>query len=168
MVNLLCCCVNWDAWNAIATTCTCIAAAVIAWFQYKTGSNHQKEATRSKILADYNWHYMQNNSIRVVIRALIDKKFGEDKVHIYDIEIFLRFFEELYLLIHSENRMKPEIARYMFSYYAILAWDSDELWGRLASANNTSIEAERSSEDWTMFRSFVEEMKTINSKSITI
>lgn len=168
---VICMCVNWEAWNAIATTIACvvaIAAALIAWYQYNSASEHQRESTRSKILADYNWHYMQNRSIELVVKALIDKDFEKHKVHVYDIELFLRFFEELYLLIHSKNRMKPEIAKSMFSYYAILAWDTNDLWQKLATSNKTTIDVERNSEDWLLFRLFVNEMKNMNIKNLSI
>lgn len=109
---------------------------------------------------------MQNRSIQLVIKALLDNDFTY--LHAYDIEIFMRFFEELYLLIHLENRMKKEISKYMFSSYAILAWDSEPFWQSLSDMTHVSVETLKTSSDWTMFRKYVEEMKTINIDSLTI
>lgn len=148
MVNIMCCYINWEALSALAATFTfftAVLAALFAWYQYKGESHRLKEATRSKILADYNWHYMQNKSIQLVIKALLDNDFSH--LHAYDIEIFMRFFEKLYLLIHSENRMKKEISKYMFSYYAILAWDSESFWQRLSESTQISVKNLQDSED---------------------
>lgn len=162
---------NWNvlaALSSFGTFAVSVFAAYYAFKQYRSQSKHTKVATRSKILADYNWHYMQNKSIQIVIRALLKKDFS--KVQAYDIEIFMRFFEELYLLMHSENRMKKEISKYMFSYYAILAWDSENFWQRLSETTLESVESLQSAEDWTLFRKYVEEMRiiTFNINSIKI
>lgn len=167
MVNVLS--INWNAVVAIANSASAIIAlgtVIFAWHKFEKEKKDNKEATRSRILADYNWHYMQNNSVKTIIKALLDNNYSE--VHLYDIEMFLRFYEELYLLIHSENRMKMEVAKYMFSYYAIEAWGKEEFWQRMSEMSGESVEALRSSEDWSMYRKFVFEMKNINVKSITI
>lgn len=167
MVNLFC--VNWGAWNAIVSTITCCvaaSAAIIAYFQYKSSSEHQKEATRSRILADYNRFYASNNSIKLVIKAIINRNYNE--VHPYDLEIFLRFYEEIFLLVHTKNRMKGEIAKYMFSFYAIAAWDDDRFWDKLIDEEHPTIDSVKTAEEWTLYRKFVEEMKTININNIKI
>lgn len=167
MVNVLS--INWNAIAAIANSASAVIAVltvVFAWYKFEKEKKNNKEATRSRILAEYNWHYMQNISMRKVIKALLDDDFS--KVHVYDMEMFLRFYEELYLLIHSENRMKMEVAKYMFSYYATEAWGKEEFWQRMSEMSGESVEALRSSDDWSMYRKFVFEMKNINVKSITI
>lgn len=162
-------CINWDAVTAIATSITCFVAfgsAITAGYQYWKESHRLKEATRSRILADYNWHFIQNNSIQKVTKALLDDNFNS--VHIYDLEVFMHFFEELYLLIHSEGRMKPEIAKYMFSYYALQAWNSNQFWLKYTNNNESKIVEEMNSEDWILFRKFVEEMRDLSVKNISI
>lgn len=162
MVNLLC--IGWGTVSSIGTLLVAIIAAIIAFIQYKSESSAAKEATRSKILEDYNWHYMQNSSIKRVVKSLIDDNFEDSQIHKYDLEIFMRFFEEIYLLIHSKNRMKAEVAKYMFSYYAIMAWTSEKFWQKLCNDDINEIEIERNSEHWFIFRKFVEEMRNISNK----
>lgn len=167
MVNMLC--VNWNVVAALANVGSAIIAlgtVCFAWSKFKKENKNNKEATRSRILADYNWHYIQNTSMRKVIKALLDDDFS--KVHVYDMEMFLRFYEELYLLIHSENRMKKEVAKYMFAYYAIEAWNKEVFWQKMSEMSGESVEALRSSNNWIMYRDFVFEMKNVSVKSITI
>lgn len=161
--------INWEAFTAIASCCTAVVSVVAACYakqQYNSQSKHTREATRSKILEDYNWHFMTSNSIKVVIKSLLDNDYSN--LHAYDMEMFMRFYEELYLLIHSENRMKMEIARYMFSYYAIMAWDSESFWNRLSETTHENVDSIKGAEGWRMFRNFVEEMRTVNVEYITI
>lgn len=54
---VICMTINWAAWSAISSLGTfivAIVAAIIVFCQYKGESKRVKEATRSKILADYN------------------------------------------------------------------------------------------------------------------
>lgn len=149
--------------SSLITALAAVGAGIYAVYQYKQESLRQKEATRSKILADYNWHFMQNKSIQNVINALIEDKY--DKVSIYDIEIFFRFYEEIYILIHSNNRMKPEIAKYMFAYYAIAAWENESILKVLNDSMHDSCQSVKVSEHWSIFRMFVKEMKAIKSNT---
>ena len=69
----------WDAIAAIGSISSAIISFIAVysvWLQYKKESANNKQATRSRILADYNWHYMQNNSIKNVIVALHKNDFA--------------------------------------------------------------------------------------------
>lgn len=162
-------CIQWNLWAEISTVVTGIVAlgsAGFAIYQFCKQTKANKEATRSRILADYNRFYASNSSIKIVIKSILDGNFQQ--LHTYDIEIFLRFYEEIYLLIHSENRMKAEIAKYMFSHYAIAAWDEEQLWTKLIDESHPTIDSVKTAEEWVLYKKFVEEMKTINSKTIKI
>lgn len=43
---------------------------------------------------------------------------------------FLTFFEEIALMMHS-SLIRKEVAHYMFGYYAIRCWKSDNFWSNL-------------------------------------
>ena len=131
---------------------------------------------RNRMLAEYNQRYSQNTSIQKVVKALMKDNF--EGVEAYDAEMFMRFFDELQLLIKSDNKMKKEIACYMFSYYANKASKSDKfkeiLDGKVdgdkdhsaknteennAHPNNQITIHEIDSDDWALFNEFVAEMK---------
>jgi alpha-D-ribose 1-methylphosphonate 5-triphosphate diphosphatase PhnM len=63
------------------------------------------------------------------------------------------FYEDIALAVNS-RLMKKEVAHYMFAYYALRCWDSDNFW----------TDMNRDSHYWTLFRYFVREMKAIEEK----
>jgi hypothetical protein len=60
----------------------------------------------------------------------------------------LGLFEEVALMMNSKL-IRPDVAHYMFGYYALRCWDSANFW---SDVNRDSIY-------WALFRSFVEAMK---------
>ncbi len=74
-------------------------------------------------------------------------------VPIKDKSSFLRFFEEVALMIQS-GLLKKDVAHYMFGYYAIRCWDSDLFWTNL----------NRKGPYWSLFREFAQEMSKIEDQ----
>jgi len=70
---------------------------------------------------------------------------------------FLRFYEDINLIMNS-GLMKPEIAHYMFSYYAIKCYNSEVFWHDI---NRNAIY-------WQAFNDFVSKMKEIEMKNLNI
>jgi hypothetical protein len=64
---------------------------------------------------------------------------------------FLGFYEEIALLVNS-RLMKKHVAHYMFAYYAIRCWESDNFWQN---------QMNRDSPYWALFRYFVSQMAEI-------
>ncbi|MBA2491984.1 MAG: hypothetical protein H0V34_09855 [Gammaproteobacteria bacterium] len=62
----------------------------------------------------------------------------------------LGFFEEISLMMNS-GLIRKAVAHYMFGYYAIRCWDSKHFW----------CDIEKNSIYWTVFREFVEDMKSM-------
>lgn len=63
---------------------------------------------------------------------------------------FLGFFEEVALMMNS-NLIKKEVAHYMFGYYAIQCWRSDNFWK----------DVNRESVYWSVFRDFSSQMEKL-------
>lgn len=61
---------------------------------------------------------------------------------------YLGLFEEVAIAMNS-GLIKPQVAHYMFGYYALLCWKSDDFW---ANVN-------RLSDYWSLFNDFCEQMK---------
>ena len=69
---------------------------------------------------------------------------------------YLGFFEEIALMVNS-GLIKGEVAYYMFGYYAIKCWKSDNFW-KIKSKNGKSQYINRESQYWILFKKFVEKM----------
>ncbi len=65
---------------------------------------------------------------------------------------FLGLFEEISLMLNS-NLLSKEVAHYMFGYYAIRCWHSDNFWH---DVNRDSIY-------WIVFKKFATDMKIIEN-----
>jgi hypothetical protein len=61
---------------------------------------------------------------------------------------YLGLFEEIAIAMNS-GLIKPEVAHYMFGYYALLCWESEEFW----------TDVNRLSDYWSLFADFCGQMK---------
>ena len=64
---------------------------------------------------------------------------------------FLGFFEELALMANSKL-IKRRVAHYMFGYYALRCWQSQNFW----------IDIERQSIYWALFKDFAQQMEDVD------
>ena len=62
---------------------------------------------------------------------------------------YLGLFEEVAIAMNS-GLIRPQVAHYMFGYYAILCWESDEFWR----------DVNRLSPYWSLFEDFYGQMKS--------
>ena len=69
---------------------------------------------------------------------------------------FLGLFEEVALMMQSKL-IRREVAHYMFGYYAILCWESDNFWFNPAGGPYLT----RDSPYWRVFREFVTQMRQV-------
>ena len=93
------------------------------------------------------------------ISALLNDSMENPELKRFDKKLrgdYATFFEELALLRNS-GLLKKELACYMFSYDAILCWDSKVFWDGMSKDDRY----------WGILRKFVEEMKE-GSKSLDI
>jgi len=63
-------------------------------------------------------------------------------------EEFAAFLEDVAMTV-SSDAMKPDVAHYMFGYYAICCWENDVFWTDL----------DRNTPYWALLGEFVEKMK---------
>lgn len=68
----------------------------------------------------------------------------EDKIDL------LGFYEDVALMVNS-GLIREHVAHYMFAYYALRCWESDNFW----------YDVNRYSSYWALFRDFVERMQKI-------
>jgi hypothetical protein len=68
---------------------------------------------------------------------------------------FIGFYEDIALAVNS-GLLRPEVAHYMFAYYALRCWGSDNFWCD-DSVNRESVY-------WSLFRDFVDKMQIAEAK----
>ncbi len=66
---------------------------------------------------------------------------------------FLAFFESVALMVNS-RLLREDVAQYMFSYYAILCYESRNFWSDIS----------KESQYWSLFCSFARRMKALESR----
>lgn len=133
------------------TTLIALGALIFSYIQIKS----YKKQGRIELLTDYNKRFSENDDLKVVGKYL-EKECGLK--HHYEVpepddhqvEMFMRFFEEIELLI-SERAMDEDIVYYMFSYYALEFEKRRNKWKRV----------DYESGDWKYFRMFISRMKRI-------
>lgn len=85
-----------------------------------------------------------------------------DNLSLYEKLMFLQFYKELFLLIQSNNRMKREVASFMFAKYAEDILNCDNFWNPHMK-RNCLPEKEK-----IQLKLFVDEVKQYNIKTLTI
>lgn len=103
---------------------------------------------RSELLDNYRIKFEMNKDLKSILKKLDDDSDKLDKVERIERYHFLGIYEELALLMNS-GLIKPEIAYYMFGYFAIKCWENDSFWKGL----------DKNSHNWLVFKGFVEKMK---------
>ena len=89
-----------------------IIAGIVSWFEYKS----HKEKEDNKLFSQLNRRYEKNRSIQRVVRYLRDVEATNKEPNLYELELFLRFFEELGLYMET-NSIDIERVDSFFGYY---------------------------------------------------
>lgn len=142
--------------KTVATVGTAIIAAVTilkGYAEYKLSAVQK----RVELFEKYHQKLKGNETFKRIIELLEDDSTDIINVPRTDRYFYLGYFEEIALLVNS-GILKPEIAHYMFAYYAKLCWTNDNFWHDI---NRNSIY-------WRVFREFVEQMIKLEEKNMTI
>ena len=117
MLTFCCCDINLGDVAEIFTCFLAFLAFILSCIEYR----NYKKRERINILTQLNMRYTTNEDIRSVVKyleALEDKK-DESLPEIHEIEMFMRFFEEIDCLIQAKS-IKENIVYYMFGHYVLL------------------------------------------------
>lgn len=138
---------------------TSLAAALFAVLEY----NRHKQEQRTKLLCEYNQRYSTDRNIESIIEWMlqialtndegdiigVNKNIKNNPPGIHKKEMFMRFFEELYMQI-KDGRLNENNIKRMFSYYAL----------RFATYEDFRSDIKDYEKDeWSDFREFVKLMK---------
>lgn len=110
----------------------------------------------------YNERYCENEDIKNVIKYLLHKQntpktgFGEDMTE-ENLEMFLRFFEEIQHSIEADLLDKDEV-REMLAFYAALAYEDKKI--------KKYVEKEKG--NWTYYLNFIKDIKLTDNDKKTL
>lgn len=149
-------CTTLDLIKTIAISGTSIVAIITLIKGYSEYRLSVKQK-RSELYETYRKKLKENETISRVVDAL-----ENDNVNIADLPrferyMFLGFYEDIALLMNTKL-IKPEIAHYMFGYYAMRCWENDKFW----------TDINRESHYWRVFKEFVEKMRDLEDNKMTI
>ncbi|MCD9186637.1 MAG: hypothetical protein LUM44_09395 [Pyrinomonadaceae bacterium] len=138
-----------DDWKNIAT----IIGGVVALFALIKGVYEyikQGAQKRAEQFFEMRNRFKDKDSFKEIadLTELDDPKLKE--IPFKEKRDYLGFMEEIAISVNSKL-IKPEIAHYMFGYYAIKCWKSRNFWSDI----------NRDSLYWIVFKTFVEKMQEI-------
>jgi len=117
-----------------------ILTAWFAWREYKRMIKHKQ----CEVFAKYNERYENSEYIQKVVKYCTVKTINrEDIPTIHDKEMFLRFFEELEMMVQEEYLTEEKVGNY-FAYYFLVVWnDKSFFWdSEMCKPYNTMKEAQ--------------------------
>lgn len=128
-----------------------IISLAISFWQYKL---HRKQM-KTELLSKYCARYCVDKDISNVVRFLeqeegLDLRKPAEKPDDHEVEMFMRYFEELELLIRAKS-IDEKVVSYMFFHYLQTFCRLKENWKKV----------EYESEEWKVFHEFVERMKSV-------
>lgn len=101
-----------QTWANVAMSIFALIALIVAYVEYKS---HNK-TDEHKLFSQLNRRYQENNDIQYVVKYLRDKEPSEQEPSLYQLELFLRFFEELGMYM-STNSLDAGNADVFFGFY---------------------------------------------------
>ena len=92
-----------------------LLAVVTIWQAWKTYRSHQ-QTEYHKLFSQLNRRYEKNGDIQTVIKFLREKEPEGDYITLYQMEVFLRFFEELGLYMSTDSLETQDVDEF-FGFY---------------------------------------------------
>lgn len=89
-----------------------VIAVVISIIQLRSHNNKEN----NKLLSQLNNRYLNSEEIQTVVKYLRDNESSNVVPKAYEIELFLRFFEELGLYLNTKSIKKKDVKEF-FDYY---------------------------------------------------
>ena len=133
-----------------------IVAGMIAFLTLWQGLiqySRQGHAQRASQFIQMRRRFLEDQTFKELLNLIAT---GSEEVANYPIQDrrnLVGFFEEVALMVNS-RLIKPEVAHYMFGYYALLIDQCDKFW----------VGLDRDSHYWKVFRAFVKQMKVMPSE----
>lgn len=94
---------------------TVVFAGIAVWQAWKAYISH-KDTEYNKLCSQLNRRYEQNENMQAVVKYLRDKEPIGYEPSLYQVEVFLRFFEELGLYLRTGSIKAGDVDTF-FGYY---------------------------------------------------
>ncbi|MCA0132610.1 hypothetical protein [Winogradskyella alexanderae] len=150
----------WEIDHNIIRTAAITIASGFGIFTFFRGYREFKRNIKIKRIELYNEYrdkMISDKNIKNILNLL-----EEDSPKIKELPRinrykFIGYYEDIALLLNSKF-IKPEIAHYMFAYYAKLCWANEDFWHDI----------NRDSHYWRVFKEFVDKMQKLEENKMTI
>lgn len=136
-----------------------ILAGVVALTTFFTGVleyARQGSMRRAEQFVQMRRRFLETELFREILNRLAIDDSSVLEIPVQDRRNFIGFFEEVALLVNSEQ-LRPEVAHYMFGYYVRVADTSVALWEGLNKEDRY----------WTLFRDFAATMHEMEQRALT-
>lgn len=101
-----------QAWSSLAMAVVAFIALIVACYEYFT----HKEINKHQLFSQLNIRYQESDDIQIVIRYLRIKNPSDKKPTLYQLELFLRFFEEIGMYMSTKSLPAETVDRF-FGFY---------------------------------------------------
>jgi len=119
-------------------------------FQY----SRQGHATRASQFIQMRRRFLEDEVFKNLLNLIATNSPDIATSSIQDRRNLVGFIEEVALMMNS-GLLKPEVAHYMFGYYALLISDCEPFWTDL----------DKNSQYWAVFHGFVKSMQSFDFQS---
>jgi hypothetical protein len=137
-------------------TCIKVIAVLLALITLIKGVieyAHQGAQKRAERFIEMRKRLKDNKTFKEICSMLNDNDPKLLQIERQEKMDFLGFFEEIALMLNS-GLIKKEVAHYMFGYYVIQCWESNNFWNTVS----------RDGTYWVVFKEFVKEMEKMEAK----
>ena len=114
--------------------------------------SRQGAQKRAEHFVELRKRFQENDIFKDMCQELEDDSPSLAKRPFKEKRELLGFFEDIALMVYS-NLVRKNVVHYMFGYYMIRCWKSDNFWKSL----------NRECEYWALFKHFAEEMEKFDS-----
>ena len=180
-ILILCSIITADVVTAIFTMLSFCVAVIAACYAIQEYKNH-REALRTKLLCEYNQRYSTDSNIRTMLDWMQKVAITDNDGDIVEVnldncnyspdintqELFMRFFEEIYMQINERN-LDAEKVYDLFSYYTLKYDQFNDYHKKVTDYTSRNEREELPKEkqkavnkNWKLFASFVDIMYKIN------
>ena len=101
-----------QAWSSLAMAVIAFIALIVACYEYFS----HKEINKHQLFSQLNIRYQESDDIQTVIRYLRIKNPSDKKPTLYQLELFLRFFEEIGMYMSTKS-LPAETVDKFFGFY---------------------------------------------------
>lgn len=145
---------------SIAKDTAIVLGTVIALVTFFSGTweyVRQGHQQRAQHFVQMRRRFLETPQYREILDLLATDSRALTEISVQEKRNFVGFLEEVALMVNS-GLIRRDVAHYMFGYYVLLCHKSQNFWSGL----------DRTSQYWTVFRSFASEMEQLGNQVLPV